>query len=181
MANHSLRTPGEGETISSFQQPGGEKVQETGAMIWDGAKFVRHSYARARYGASPTPVLDSASEALESNQAGKLLRVLSFNWDIQTSATAGARYVGYEVTGPEGHTVVEALTPELKPSTLYGVCSFVGAPLSSATAVSASQSRTVLLPLFDFALPQGYKITYIAPFKQTGDTFPLFRTLYEYI
>lgn len=176
----SLRTPGVGETIASHKQPGGESVQENGAMVWDGTNFVPMTTARMG-GTSPAPTLDTAAESIESNVVGKLLRILSFNWDIQTSATAGARYVGYEVTNAEGKTLTEVLTPELKASTLYGICGFVGQGVAPATAVSAAQSRTVPLALFNFALPKGYVLRYIAPFKQTGDTFPLFRTLYEYI
>jgi hypothetical protein len=175
----SLRTPGSGETIASFAQAGGS-VQETGAMVWNGTGWERATQQRLG-GVSPNPTLDSLAESLESNVAGKLLRILGFNWDIKTSAQTGARYVGYEILGPEGHTFAEVLSPELKPSELYGICSFVGCGTPVAASVTAAQSRTVNLPMVEWPLPQGYKIIYIAPFRKSEDTFPIFRTIYEYI
>lgn len=106
---------------------------------------------------------------------GQRMRIRGFNFDLQTGALAGERFVGYEITDPEKHTFYEALTPPLStPEKLYGICGFVG-----AVTQTGGLSRTILLPLPDIWLPPGWAISYINLGKQVGDSFPLVRTIYE--
>lgn len=114
---------------------------------------------------------------LESNQPGKLLHILGFNFDLQTSAQVGERFVGYEIADPAARTLIEVLTPALsKTNKLYGVCGFIGAPHDQTET-----SRTLILPLSDLYLPAGFKCNLISPFVQTEDAFPIFRWTFEFV
>jgi len=116
-------------------------------------------------------------ESMESERAGQALHVLAFNFDLKTSGQAGNRFVGYEIAAPTGQTLVEVLTPALaKANNTYGICSFIGAPHDEIEG-----SRTIVLPLANLLLPKGVKLNLIAPFKQSEDTFPLFRWVFEYV
>lgn len=132
--------------------------------------------------AKPETREEAAAETITNNDAqARLLRIVSFNFDLKTAALAGNRFVGYEITDGAGHTQVEALTPALPEkapdgSNLYGICGFIGAPHDTIAA-----SRTIILPLPTLLLPVGWRWTAIAPSKQAGDTFPLFRLCTEWV
>jgi hypothetical protein len=132
-------------------------------------------------GEASGPILALTGEELLSSKPGELLRVLLINFDLSTSATAGKRYVGWEIAAPGGQTFAEALTPEISTiSTTFGVSCFRGAVPVSGAALGIS-SRTINLPLPVFDLPYGWKYKLISPTTQAGDSFPLFRWLYEYV
>lgn len=123
----------------------------------------------------------AAAESMENTRVDRLLRIVGFNFDLKTAALAGNRYIGYEISDPLGHTQYEALTPALVEkapdgTNIYGICGAIGFPHDTVLS-----SRTVLLPLPDIMLPKGWKWSAIAPSKQAGDTFPIFRLAFEWV
>jgi hypothetical protein len=119
------------------------------------------------------------AEKFTHNKANAFLKILSFNFDLQTAALAGNRFVGYEIN--VGGTQVEVLSPPLPEkapdgTNLYGICGFIGAPHDTVVA-----SRTITMPLPNLLIPFGGIWSAIAPSKQVGDTFPLFRLQFEWL
>lgn len=130
----------------------------------------------------PQLLQEGAAEALVNNdKRGRLLQILAFNFDMKMAALAGNRFTGYEIN-IGGATYIECLSPALPEkapdgSNLYGICGWIGAPHDSVAS-----SRTIILPLPEkLLIPVGGRWEAIAPSKQAGDTFPLFRLAYQFV
>lgn len=127
---------------------------------------------------------DTVTNEVFVTPPGKARMFVAFNFDIKTSTQAGKRIVGFEMKNAAGATFTEVLSPPFeKVSQTFGISAFIGCTgVPYWPQAEGKEPKewgfTINMPLPMMWLPEKWEMKYVAPVKQSEDTFPLFRTYY---